>query len=94
MIFIRLAQILQPWFAEQLSQMVVRMADDMNGSRKGLISEQKRDTLLRTISMFANPFEFSTEEQITSVSPMNIYPRNELNKKEMTLFKKRTINQL
>lgn len=90
-IFIRLARILQPWFAEQLSQMVVRMADDMNGTRKPLIGDEKRDNLLRTISMFANPFECTTEESTTTVAPLTIFPRNELNKKELALFKKRNV---
>lgn len=85
-IFIRLARILQPWFAEQLSQMVVRMADGGNA----LISEQKRDTLLRTISMFANPFVEPTTTYETSDSPLKIFPRNQLNKRESILFKKRT----
>ncbi|CAF4913869.1 unnamed protein product [Rotaria sp. Silwood1] len=89
-IFIRLVRILQPWFAESLSQMVVRMSDDMNGTRQPLISEQKRDTLLRTISMFANPFENINNEQSTIVSSLEILPRNELYKKEITMFKKRT----
>ncbi|CAF4408927.1 unnamed protein product, partial [Adineta steineri] len=31
-VFIRLVRILQPWFAESLSQMVVRMADNNNGT--------------------------------------------------------------
>ncbi|CAF2725510.1 unnamed protein product [Rotaria sp. Silwood2] len=89
-IFIRLVRILQPWFAELLSQMVVRMSDDMNGTRIALISEQKRDTLLRTISMFANPFEDINGDQSAIISSLEILPRNELYKKEMIMFKKRT----
>lgn len=90
-IFIRLVRVLQPWFAESLSQMVVRMSDDMDGTREPLISEQKRDTLLRTISMFANPFENTSEDQSTTMSPLEILPRNELCKKELVIFKKRNI---
>jgi hypothetical protein len=85
-IFIRFVRILQPWFIESLTQMVDRMADDMNGTRQVFISEQKRDTLLRTLSMFANPFD----EQSTTILPWEILPRNELKKKEMIMFKKRT----
>ncbi len=87
-IFIRLVRILQPWFAESLSQMIVRMSDDMDGTRQPLISEQKRDTLLRTVSMFANPYEYVNNEQTTDVSSVEIFPRNELYKKELNLFKK------
>ena len=88
-IFVRLARILQPWFAEQLSQMVVRMSDESSGGGKALISEQKRDTLLRTISMFAHPFVESAANE-TTISPLTIFPRNQLNQREMTLFRKRT----
>ena len=88
-IFIRIARILQPWFAEPFSQMVVRMSDDMNGTRQALISEQKRDTLLRIISMFANPYETNNEQQLTSLSALEIFPRNELNKKALSMFQKR-----
>ena len=88
-IFLRLVRILQPWFAEPLSQLVVRMADDMSGTQQALISEQKRDTLLRTISMFANPFESVQSEPSTPVAPLQILPRNELNRTEMNMFKKR-----
>ena len=93
-IFIRLVRILQPWFAESLSQMVVRMADDMNGIHQGLISKQKRDTLLRTISMFANPVENINDDQSITISPLEILPRNELHKKEMMMFKKRKIKMI
>ncbi|CAM4740066.1 unnamed protein product [Rotaria magnacalcarata] len=89
-IFIRLVRVLQPWFAESLSQMVVRMSDDMDGTRQALISEQKRDTLLRTISMFANPFENINEGQSTTTSALGVLPRNELYKKETMIFKKLT----
>jgi hypothetical protein len=66
--------------------MVVQMADDMNGTRSVFISEQKRDTLLQTLSMFANPFD----DQSTTISPLEILPRNQLHKKQMIMFKKRT----
>jgi hypothetical protein len=96
-IFLRLVRILQPWFAESLSQMVVRMADDSDATRQPFISEQKRDTLLRTISMFANPFEHVNENQTTTTtttsSSLEILPRNELYKKEMSMFKKREIQR-
>ncbi len=88
-IFIRLVRILQPWFAESLSQMVVHMADDMNETQQPLINEQKRDTLLRTISMFANPFENIDENQSTTISALEILPRDQLYKKELSMFKKR-----
>ena len=88
-IFLRLVRILQPWFAEPLSQLVVRMADDMGGIQQTLISEQKRDTMLRTISMFANPFENVQSEPSTRISPLEIIPRNELNRTAMNMFKKR-----
>jgi hypothetical protein len=90
-IFIRLVRILQPWFAESLSQMIVRMSDDMDGTRQALINEQKRDTLLRTVSMFANPYENVDRDQITNSSSLEILPRNELYKKEVMMFKKRKI---
>ena len=92
-IFIRLVRILQPWFAESLSQMVVRMADNMDGTRQALISERKRDTLLRTISMFANPFEYVNDNQSTTISSLEILPRNQLYKQEMAMFKKRKIKR-
>jgi len=92
-IFIRLVRILQPWFAESLSQLVIRMADDMDGTRQSLINEQKRDTLLRTISMFAKPFENLNENQSTTISSLEILPRNELYKKEIFMFKKRSIKR-
>ncbi|CAF1328503.1 unnamed protein product [Adineta steineri] len=90
-VFIRLVRILQPWFAESLSQMVVRMADNNNGTRQTLISEQKRDMLLRTISMFANPFENIDNDQVSTASSIEIFPRNELYKQELLMFKKRSI---
>jgi hypothetical protein len=65
--------------------MVVRMADDVDGTRQPFITEEKRDILLRTLSMLANPFD----EQSTTISPLEILPRNELTKKEMIVFKKR-----
>jgi hypothetical protein len=92
-IFIRLVRILQPWFAEPLSQMIVRMADDTDGNGGALISEQKRDTLLRTISMFANPFENANDEQSTTVSSLEVLPRNELYKKEINMFKQRKVKR-
>jgi hypothetical protein len=67
------------------------MADDINGTRQALISEQKRDLLLRTISMFANPFENINDNQSTRISPLEILPRNELYKKELFMFNKRKI---
>jgi hypothetical protein len=97
-IFIRLVRILQPWFAESLSQLVVRMADDMDGTRQPLINKQKRDILLRTISMFAKPFENFNENQSTTTttttsSSLEILPRNELYKKEIFMFKKRSMKK-
>jgi len=96
-IFIRLVRILQPWFAEYLSQMVVRLSDDNDGTQKPLISEQKRDLLLRTISMYANPYETihnqSATTTMTMSSPLEILPRNQLYKKELQMFKKRTKNK-
>jgi hypothetical protein len=92
-IFIRLVRILQPWFADSLSQMVVRMADDNNGTQQALISEQKRDTLLRTISMFANPFENINNDQSTTTTSLEIFPRNELYKQELFMFKKRRLTK-
>jgi len=94
-IFIRLVRILQPWFAEYLSQMVVRLSDDNDGTQKPLISEQKRDLLLRTISMYANPYETihnqSATTTMTMSSPLEILPRNQLYKKELQMFKKRSV---
>jgi len=69
------------------------MADDMDGTRQSLINEQKRDTLLRTISMFAKPFENLNENQSTTISSLEILPRNELYKKEIFMFKKRSIKR-
>lgn len=96
-IFIRLVRILQPWFAEYLSQMVVRLSDDNDGTQKPLISEQKRDLLLRTISMYASPYETihnqSATTTMTMSSPLEILPRNQLYKKELQMFKKRTKNK-
>ena len=87
-IFIRLVRILQPWFEEFLSKMVIRMADDNDGTQQVFISEEKRDLLLRTISMFANPFENLDDDQ-TNISALEILPRNQLYKKEMMMFNKR-----
>lgn len=74
--------------------MVTRMADDINGTRQVLITEQKRDLLLRTISMFTNPFENSEENQLTTNSAVEILPRTELYKKETSMFKKRLIKKI
>ncbi|CAF1228985.1 unnamed protein product [Adineta ricciae] len=89
-LFLRLARILQPWFADSLSQMVIRMADNHNGTRKAVISEDKRDALLRTISMFANPFEKIDDNQITTSLSIESFPRNRLYQEELNLFRKRT----
>ena len=80
-IFIRLVRVLQPWFAEPLSQLVVRMAE------RAVISEEKRETLLRTISMFADPFKPTNGHRETS---LEVLPRNELYKRERAMFKQRT----
>ena len=80
-IFIRLVRVLQPWFAEPLSQLVVRMAE------KSVISEEKRETLLRTISMFADPFKLTNAEEESS---LDILPRNELYTRERAMFRQRT----
>ena len=93
-IFIRLVRILQPWFTESLAQLIVRMADDADGTRQALISEQKRDTLLRTISMFANPYENLNKEQSTTTSSLEIFPRNGLYKKELIMFRKRNMKNI
>ena len=93
-IFLRLARILQPWFADSLSQMVIRMADNHNGTRKAVISEDKRDVLLRTITMFANPFENIDDNQITTSSSIESFPRNRLYQEELNLFRKRKMMQM
>jgi hypothetical protein len=74
------------------------MADDMDGTRQPLINKQKRDILLRTISMFAKPFENFNENQSTTTttttsSSLEILPRNELYKKEIFMFKKRSMKK-
>ena len=83
-IFIQLIRILQPWFSQSLSQFVTQMTDDQQGTGKALISEEKSERLLRTITMFANPMVDEDEND-----QMTIMPRNQLNKAELMMFKKR-----
>lgn len=86
-IFIQLIRILQPWFCQSLSQFVIQMADDQQGTGKALISEEKSQQLLRTISMFANPL-MNNDENPSVI----IIPRNQLNKEELKMFSKRKKN--
>lgn len=91
-IFLRLARVLQPWFAEPLAQLVARLADSKDGGRPALISEQKRDVLLRTISMFANPLE-NVGDEAAATTATEMCPRHELYKREVAMFKKRETRQ-
>ena len=85
-IFIRFARILQPWFAQHLSMLVVRMADCRSSKNGPIISEQKRDILLKTIALFTNPHDYVEESESTMPSSIDLFPRDKLNKQEMSLF--------
>lgn len=85
-IFLQFVRILQPWFTQSLSQMVLQMVD----TRPALISQEKADQLLTTISLFANPLDnLDEDDQTTTNFSFDILPRNQLNKAELIMFKKR-----
>ena len=90
-IFLQFVRILQPWFSHSLSQMIRQMADDHQGTRTALISQDKAEQLRRTISIFANPLDNLEDdnEQTTTNFSFDILPRNQLNKAELIMFKKR-----